>query len=93
MAKTKSVYICSECGYEAAKWAGRCTGCGSWNTMEEELKGGSSGSKTRASASPLRLVQPVQLGEVEQIEDARICANLSELAHVRGGGFGPGSDV
>lgn len=93
MAKTKSVYICSECGYEAAKWAGRCTGCGSWNTMEEELKGGSSGSKTRASASPLRLVEPVQLGEVEQIEEARICANISELDRVLGGGFVPGSVV
>lgn len=36
MAKLKSVYVCSECGYESAKWYGKCPGCGEWNTMNEE---------------------------------------------------------
>ena len=37
MAKIKSVYICSECGYESPKWYGKCPSCGEWNTMNEEL--------------------------------------------------------
>ena len=36
MAKAKSVFVCSECGYEAPKWMGRCPSCGSWNTFYEE---------------------------------------------------------
>ena len=38
MAKIKSVYICSECGYESPKWVGKCPSCGEWNTMNEEIK-------------------------------------------------------
>ena len=38
MAKIKSVYICSECGYESPKWYGKCPGCDNWNTMNEEIK-------------------------------------------------------
>ena len=37
MAKSKSIYVCSECGYESAKWYGKCPGCGEWNTMNEEV--------------------------------------------------------
>ena len=37
MAKIKSVYICSECGYESPKWYGKCPGCDSWNTLEENV--------------------------------------------------------
>ena len=38
MAKIKSVYICSECGYESPKWMGKCPSCGEWNTMNEEIR-------------------------------------------------------
>ena len=36
MAKTKTKFICHSCGYESAKWMGKCPGCGAWNTMVEE---------------------------------------------------------
>ena len=36
MAKSKSVYVCSECGYQSPKWLGKCPSCNQWNTMEEE---------------------------------------------------------
>ena len=36
MAKEKTVYLCSACGYETSRWMGRCPGCGAWNTMEEQ---------------------------------------------------------
>ena len=37
MAKTKTAYVCTECGYDSPKWYGKCPSCGSWNTMAEEL--------------------------------------------------------
>ena len=36
--KVKSMYVCSECGYESVKWYGKCPGCGEWNTLNEEIK-------------------------------------------------------
>ena len=36
MAKEKTAYVCSACGYETSRWMGRCPGCGAWNTMEEQ---------------------------------------------------------
>ena len=36
--KSKTVYVCSECGYESPKWIGKCAGCGEWNTMVEDVR-------------------------------------------------------
>ena len=36
--KSKTVFVCSECGYETPKWAGKCPGCGEWNTMVEDVR-------------------------------------------------------
>ena len=38
MAKIKSIFICQECGYESAKWLGKCPSCNSWNTFVEEVR-------------------------------------------------------
>ena len=38
MAKSKTVYVCSECGYETGRWLGRCPECGNWNTLQEEVR-------------------------------------------------------
>lgn len=96
MAKAKTVWTCAECGYQAPKWSGRCSGCGEWNTMEEGLKesaAASPGSASRAAASPLRLDEPVQIGDVDHIPEQRIRVNISELDRVLGGGFVPGGVV
>ena len=37
MAKPKTIYRCTECGYESAKWNGKCPSCGAWNTLEEDV--------------------------------------------------------
>jgi len=37
LAKKKTAYVCQDCGYDTAKWLGRCPGCGAWNTMVEEV--------------------------------------------------------
>lgn len=98
MAKPKIQWICQECGYQAAKWSGKCNGCGAWNTMEESLQsntGGASapGAGSRAAASPLRLLEPVQIGELSEMAENRLCSEVSELDRVLGGGFVPGSVV
>ena len=36
MAKAKTMYVCSQCGYETPRWLGRCPDCGNWNTLEEQ---------------------------------------------------------
>ena len=43
--KAKNVYVCSDCGYESAKWYGCCPGCGEWNTMSEVFKAAESPKK------------------------------------------------
>ena len=49
MAKQRSMYICSECGYESGKWYGKCPGCGEWNTMNEETPAVKSTGTKRSS--------------------------------------------
>ncbi|MDE5992790.1 MAG: DNA repair protein RadA, partial [Oscillospiraceae bacterium] len=39
MAKSRYIYVCSQCGGESPKWNGKCPTCGAWNTLEEELSG------------------------------------------------------
>ena len=51
MAKQRSMYICSECGYESGKWYGKCPGCGEWNTMNEETPAVKSTVTKRSSGS------------------------------------------
>ena len=55
--KTKTVYICNECGYESAKWLGKCPSCNNWNTLEEQVvssvKGTTYSVVTSAAATPL----------------------------------------
>lgn len=94
MAKSKTVFICQECGYESLKWMGKCPGCGDWNTLTEELKESEAAKgSNRAAASPLRAAHPVKIGGVEDIKEQRLCSEISELDRVLGGGFVPGSVV
>ena len=58
MAKSKSVYVCSECGYESARWYGKCPSCGQWNTLEEKLR------ETVPSASSMRASRGAAQGVV-----------------------------
>ncbi len=95
MAKTKKVYVCSECGTEVPKWEGQCSGCGSWNTFVEELK--VTGSRhVKDSGSPLlnkikETVKPLHTISVD--EDLRRTTGISEFDRVLGGGIVEGSLV
>ena len=79
MAKTKTVYICGECGFESMKWLGRCPACGSWNTIVEDQQ-----IKIRPASSG-GAVQ--HLADVSARHTARISTGMSELDRVTGGGL------
>ena len=60
MAKTKTIFYCTNCGHESPKWVGRCPGCGEWNTMEEQPVVKSAGGKAKPwkpAAKPVPLAQ------------------------------------
>lgn len=90
--KNKLVYVCSNCGYETAKWAGKCPDCGEWNTMEEAVKA-TAAPKTAISAhstSPL-LARPLTIEEIDTDDELRYHTGLTELDRVLGGGLVKGS--
>ena len=85
--KEKSVFFCQECGYESAKWLGKCPGCGQWNTFVEELV-------TKQSADTGRLLpssEPMTLQEIQYDDVMRIDTGIYELNRVLGGGMVPGA--
>ena len=92
MAKVKSVYICSECGYESPKWYGKCPSCGEWNTMNEEVREAVKATP-RASASANSYIPPVQVNEISTNDEIRYRTGLNELDRVMGGGIVKGSLV
>jgi DNA repair protein RadA/Sms len=98
MPKPTSVHVCSACGHETARWAGRCPGCGEWNTLVEQVRvatprggpGAGGGFDAGARAAP---VTPVALADVEAVEHERLSTGIGELDNVLGGGIVPGSLV
>jgi DNA repair protein RadA/Sms len=88
--KIKSVYICSECGFESAKWYGKCPSCGQWNTMNEEVKETGS-NKSAGTYTHHSMSRPVALHEISTADEERYHTGLSELDRVLGGGIVKGS--
>lgn len=93
--KSKTVYICSNCGYETAKWAGKCPDCGEWNTMEETVRASAAAPKFSAAARPASalLTRPLTIQEIDSDDEERYHTGLSELDRVLGGGLVKGSLV
>lgn len=90
--KAKNVYVCSECGYESAKWFGCCPGCNEWNTMSEVFKAPESSKRVTRSASAL--TSSVQkINEISCDSEIRYKTGLNELDRVLGGGIVKGSLV
>lgn len=84
----KTLFFCSECGYESAKWLGQCPGCKQWNTLVEEpvVKKGSTLVKSQVSAAI-----PSVLSEISLETEDRIGTEIAELDRVLGGGLVRGS--
>ena len=90
MAKSRSSFVCSNCGTVLVKWEGRCPNCKEWNTLVEQVGVSNARSKGLGSVSSKR--QPQLLKEVALSEEARIELGFdTELNRVLGGGIVPGS--
>ena len=85
--KIKSVYICSECGYESPKWNGRCPSCGEYNTMNEEIAAPKNDKKINISGD----IKAQKLEDISTADEIRINTGMKELDRVLGGGIVEGS--
>ena len=84
MAKIKSVYICSQCGYESPKWYGKCPTCGEWNTMVEDVRLPQK-SAVSAVPRPAHTFSATPLSQINAADEHRFVTGLSDLDWVRGG--------
>ncbi|WP_375004824.1 DNA repair protein RadA [Bacillus velezensis] len=94
MAKSKTKFICHSCGYESAKWMGKCPGCGAWNTMvEETIKKAPANRRAAFSHSVQTVQKPSPITSIETSEEPRVQTKLEEFNRVLGGGVVKGSLV
>ncbi len=95
MAKNKTVYYCQSCGYESAKWLGKCPSCDAWNTFAEEIvsKDESNKNEWRLESTRQKQNKPRNLQDIVSAGDIRWNAGDQELNRVLGGGVVPGSLV
>ena len=88
MAKTKSKYVCQNCGYETAGYLGKCPECGSWGSFIEEVE---SAIKKDTFTELVDNTSPMKLSDIKMNSEIRISTNISELDRVLGGGIVQGS--
>lgn len=93
MAKTKTLFICTDCGNESVRWQGQCPACHEWNTLVEEIAPKRRSARTPAPGGIREANAPVRLREVAGAEEERWSAGLDEFDWVLGGGIVPGSVV
>lgn len=91
--KIKLVYQCTQCGFESPKWAGKCPGCGEWNTMLEAAKEPVSSQRTAVVRSLGNVSRPMPISDISTTDEHRYTTGLSELDRVLGGGIVKGSLV
>ena len=89
-AKAKTIYICSACGHESAKWYGCCPSCNEWNTMEEDLR---TPQQQKNSKTVSKSVFAQTINEIDTDDEIRFKTGMSELDRVLGGGIVKGSLV
>lgn len=92
MAKSKTVYVCGDCGSESAKWQGQCGDCKAWNTMTR-LSIEDTARSARKQGFAGQLAAASILGEVSAQDVPRLATGSGEFDRVLGGGLVPGSAV
>ncbi|MBC5815075.1 MAG: DNA repair protein RadA [Candidatus Eremiobacteraeota bacterium] len=89
MAKVRTLFYCSGCGFESARWLGRCPSCEAWNSFSEAPSAPK--SSVARSAAARSAVAPIRLADVDDSNVARVSTGMSEFDTVLGGGIVPGS--
>ena len=90
MARVKSKFVCSSCGYVTPKWMGRCPNCQNWNTFTEELEEPAGRGRSQIGTP---VVKPVRITDIDTIKEERIRTQSQEFNRVLGGGIVKGSLV
>ena len=93
MAKARTVYVCTECGYESLKWNGKCAGCGAWNSLEESTPAPAVKSAPGARAAVDLSDRILELSQVDMESEVRYRTGMGELDRVLGGGLVKGELV
>ncbi|MET1056501.1 MAG: DNA repair protein RadA [Pedobacter sp.] len=95
MAKIKSAYFCQSCGYESAKWLGKCPSCNSWNTFVEEVveKAGAKVPAWEISGTTKRSNKPNKVADIASSTEQKVSTSDLELDRVLGGGLVAGSVI
>ena len=91
MAKSRTVFVCQNCGAKETKWTGRCNVCGEWNSFVEEVEVAPQSKRATLTGSPPS--KALRLSEIKVNADARIDTGDGELNRVLGGGLVPGSMI
>ncbi len=84
-AKSKTVYLCSQCGFESPKWYGKCPSCGEWNTLNEEFRAPE--KPAAGGGRPLSSSAAQKIGSINPQGENRCKTGLKELDRVLGGGI------
>jgi len=93
VAKSKTVYVCSSCGYETARWLGRCPDCGSWNTLTEQLQAAAVTVEKKLKRAPGNDAEALRIDQIPDEAVLRRPSGIDELDRVLGGGIVEGSFV
>jgi len=93
MAKEKTLFACTACGFETAKWTGKCPGCGAWNTMEEATRfiAPAAAGKAAPKQRPGTGASAMLLKDIPEDVTVRTSTGVSELDRVLGGGIVEGA--
>lgn len=91
--KIKTVYVCSSCGYETAKWLGKCPDCGEWATLEEQTKQELPANNGKSAQRVMHSVASYSLNDIKPDTELRYKTGMCELDRVLGGGIVKGSLV
>lgn len=93
MAKTKTTFFCQNCGTQYAKWVGKCTACGEWNTIVEELIQKEKPRSWSSNTTTKKATKVVKISEIYVTQESRIDTQNNELNRVLGGGLVGGSVI
>ena len=88
--KSKTLYVCNQCGYESAKWYGCCPGCSEWNTMEEDFR---TPQQQKSAKTASKSIFAQTINEISADDEIRFKTGMAELDRVLGGGIVKGSLV
>jgi DNA repair protein RadA/Sms len=91
MAKSKTQYVCNECGGTTAKWAGQCPHCSKWNSLIETVEQKNTANNRFAALAPSSAVQ--KLSNIDAADVPRFSSEVSEFDRVLGGGLVPGAVI